>query len=140
MLRVEREIWSALIDVADGNGETLPRLQEALSRIEGIIVNENLTVLSGWFGGGFSIMVTSKPSDQEPEREELARQAVFEAAHTADVNHGSNEEDIPPEDIPATDDVVPMPRVTTPSSPPRPPAGEHGKSCLKFGEGFMLRN
>jgi hypothetical protein len=45
-----------LIDVADGTAETLPRLQEALSRIENIIVNENIAVMSGWFGGAFIIV------------------------------------------------------------------------------------
>jgi hypothetical protein len=56
MLRIEFEIWSALIDVADGRAETLARLQEALSRIENIIINENLKVISGWFGGAFFIV------------------------------------------------------------------------------------
>jgi hypothetical protein len=56
MLKIEFEIWSALIDVADGRAETLARLQEALSRIENIIINENLKVISGWFGGAFFIV------------------------------------------------------------------------------------
>ena len=56
MLSVEFEIWSALIDVANGTAETLPRLQEALARIENIIVNENITEMSGWFGGAFIIV------------------------------------------------------------------------------------
>jgi hypothetical protein len=70
----------------------------------------------------------SKPSDQQPEREELARHAAVEAAHTPDTSPGNNEEDMHNEDTPTTQDVVgPRPRVTTPS-PPQPPAGEHGKS------------
>ena len=56
MLSVEFEIWSALIDVANGTVETLPRLQEALARIENIIINENITEMSGWFGGAFIIV------------------------------------------------------------------------------------
>jgi hypothetical protein len=56
VLGVEFEIWSALIDVAKGVAETLPRLQEALGRIENMIINENITEMSGWFGGAFIIV------------------------------------------------------------------------------------
>jgi len=56
MLDVEREIWSALIDVAKGTAETFPRLQEALSRIEDIIMDKNITAISGWFRGAFVTM------------------------------------------------------------------------------------
>jgi hypothetical protein len=51
ILEIEREIWSALIDVAKGTAETLPRLQGALGRIEHIIHTESITEISGWFGG-----------------------------------------------------------------------------------------
>jgi hypothetical protein len=81
----------------------------------------------------------SKPSDQQPEREELARHAAVEATHAPDVSPGNNEEDMHPEDTPATHDVGPSSRVTMPL-PPQTPAVERGKSCFNPGASCTLRN
>jgi hypothetical protein len=58
ILEIERELWSALIDVAKGTEETLPRLHGALSRIEEIIQQESFTEISEWFGGAFVRLVS----------------------------------------------------------------------------------
>lgn len=56
MLSVEFEIWAALLDVANGTAETLPRLQQALVCIEQILRDANLEEMSGWFAGAFIIV------------------------------------------------------------------------------------
>lgn len=57
ILEIEHELWSALIDVAKGKEETLPRLHGALSRIEERIQQESFTDISEWFGGAFDRLV-----------------------------------------------------------------------------------
>lgn len=51
VLNIERELWSALIDVAKGTAETGPRTRQAFRCIDEIIRGEDLATLSGWFGG-----------------------------------------------------------------------------------------
>jgi hypothetical protein len=122
ILNIEREIWSALIDVAKGTAETLPRLQVALGHIENIIHDENIVEMSGWFGGVFIIFGIDKLSDRQIEREELARHVAVEAAHTPDAGPRNGEDDIP-----TPLGAHPSPTVPTPS-PPQTPVGDQCKS------------
>ena len=48
ILEIERELWSALIDVAKG-AATIPRVQAALVCIEAIVQTAEIAEVSGWF-------------------------------------------------------------------------------------------
>jgi hypothetical protein len=50
ILEVERELWSALIDMSKGKA-TLPQILEALNNIEAIVGREGTAEVSGWFSG-----------------------------------------------------------------------------------------
>ena len=118
ILDIEREIWSALIDVAKGTAETLPRLQVALGRIENLVRDESIAEMSGWFGGAFTILEIDKLSDSQTEREELARRAALEAAHTPDTGPRDGEDDIP------TLPGAPSSPMVLTSSPPQTPVDD----------------
>jgi hypothetical protein len=81
----------------------------------------------------------SKPSDQRPERETVARHAAVEAARAPELSPGNNEEDTHREDMSTTQDVGARPTVPTPL-PPQTPADEHGKSFFHPGASCILRN
>jgi hypothetical protein len=53
ILEIEYELWSALIDVAKGMADTVPRTMAALDNVQKILQGQDIEDVSGWFGGKF---------------------------------------------------------------------------------------
>jgi len=80
-----------------------------------------------------------KPSNQQVDREELARNAAVEAVRSRDASPRIDEESMHGEDAPMTMDTESRPMVPTPP-PPQTPVGEHGKLCFNPQVSCLLRN
>jgi hypothetical protein len=95
ILEIERELWSALIDVAKGQ-HTLPRILEAQTNIKKILDSEDMADISGWFTGVFAIYLIPQWPDLHTGREDEVRREVLEAAQARDrnVERNENEDDM----------------------------------------------
>lgn len=82
ILEVERELWSALIDISKGEA-TLPRIQAALKNVEAIVGREGAAEVSGWFSGTLiHYFKISESSDSQEDRETVVRSAAIEGDDT----------------------------------------------------------